>query len=177
MLSTPPAFVLSQNQTLKFNCLKPSVLSQVPSAALTFWFFCLLLTVLLGYICYYIFSQKINWQKHFCSWTLSYSSLFQFIFFYSIFNLRRQTFRLPECHLAIAYLSYHIRFPLSSVFYIFFKIFFALHCSVTVFISPRSICLLILPLCASSCQLFFMLFSKKNLKFSLFLPFTIKRDE
>ena len=24
MLSTPPAFVLSQNQTLKFNCLKPS---------------------------------------------------------------------------------------------------------------------------------------------------------
>ena len=27
VLSTPPAFVLSQNQTLKFNCLKPSKLS------------------------------------------------------------------------------------------------------------------------------------------------------
>ena len=42
VLSTPPAFVLSQNQTLKFNFLKLNF----RSTALTF-FYCLLLTVFL----------------------------------------------------------------------------------------------------------------------------------
>ena len=44
VLSTPPAFVLSQNQTLKFNFLKPNAFPH--PTALTNFFSCHLLTVL-----------------------------------------------------------------------------------------------------------------------------------
>ena len=48
VLSTPPAFVLSQNQTLKFNFLKPNAFPH--PTALTNFFSCHLLTVLSWYI-------------------------------------------------------------------------------------------------------------------------------
>ena len=45
VLSTPPAFILSQNQTLKFNCLKlffRTTALTLLFADCSFWYFCVL---------------------------------------------------------------------------------------------------------------------------------------
>ena len=124
MLSTPPAFVLSQNQTLEFNCLKPSAPSDASDCSNVF--FRLLLTVLLGYICYYIFSQKINWQKHFL-----FMNTFVFVVCFNSFPSIRFLIcvgklpfaRVPSCD-SLPILPH--RFPFCQAFLIpFSKYFFA----------------------------------------------------
>ena len=124
MLSTPPAFVLSQNQTLEFNCLKPSAPFDVSDCSNVF--FRLLLTVLLGYICYYIFSQKINWQKHFL-----FMNTFVFVVCFNSFPSIRFLIcvgklpfaRVPSCD-SLPILPH--RFPFCQAFLIpFSKYFFA----------------------------------------------------
>ena len=49
VLSTPPAFILSQNQTLKFNCIKPNAFASVALSRL--FSHLSLLTLLFGTIC------------------------------------------------------------------------------------------------------------------------------
>ena len=108
MLSTPPAFVLSQNQTLKFNILKAVLIAKHNCSNdfrycwLFFW--------------YIIYSKLIdrNISKHKCFVTISFYSIFKQHWAEHPFNV------LPQ---STAYTSYHIENLMSTVFCNFFQIF------------------------------------------------------
>ena len=143
VLSTPPAFILSQNQTLKFNCLK----LLLRATALTLFCWLTLSTCVL----------KVNWQKLLnnfqrkmfnsfpsiqflicvlpkpvrrslmkSSSSISHSKPFVKRFsklFWKTFFIRFCFVHIRELTHATAYLSYHIRFDLSSEFQNFFEEF------------------------------------------------------
>ena len=116
MLSTPPAFVLSQNQTLKFNFLKPFAFTNNCSNV----FLRLFADCFLG--CILLYTQMLNWQKHFCL-RLLVIFCFSFNSFSSIQFLicigKRTVYQSAIS--SIARLLYHNEFCLSSVFSNFFK--------------------------------------------------------
>ena len=115
VLSTPPAFVLSQNQTLKFNYLKPSYKLNCSN---DFRFlFCVCLSFndcLLKYILYFKDFDR-NFQNNY------YFVLFPSIQFLNNSRQHRLTFALAH---ATAYIYQHIYFFKSSIFSRFFKKFF-----------------------------------------------------
>ena len=110
VLSTPPAFILSQNQTLKFNLYKTE--RPKPFVALSRLFSHLSLLTLL----WVLISQK-NWQKLFLCYKKSFLS-------YSIFNLREPN-NSPALTLSRGELAYYNKsaLPLSSIFNNFFRFY------------------------------------------------------
>ena len=111
VLSMPPAFILSQNQTLKFNCLKSLHLCSNGSNYL------LSLCWLAFKVTLFKYFEKINGNY------LSFACLSNKISFlsYSIFNLlltKLSSSVLPLA--ATACISYHIAFSFVKHFFAFF---------------------------------------------------------
>ena len=71
----------------------------------------------------YILSKNKLTETFFVHEHFRIRRLFQFISFYSVFNLRRQTSVCHEHHLAIAYPSYHIALSLVKHFFNIFQCF------------------------------------------------------
>ena len=130
VLSMPPAFILSQNQTLKFNCLKSLLSFKNNNDSI---FFCyLLLTCFQGYFFKYLIKlTEITFHLHFVSNKISFLS-------YSVFKLLLPCYSTALPTLPRRQLVYDTTnlFPLSSIFSHFFQIYFFIFSKV--FLSPLS---------------------------------------
>ena len=140
VLSVPPAFVLSQDQTLYKSCISISLscieIYPVHNACVITAFFSLVLTFsllpnLLGQkgISRVVTFSCIVWFSRCCVRSLLWDSfniishLFEFVkYFFQVFSNSFYVTAAPFCW--AAFLLYHISFCLSSTFSTFFKQFF-----------------------------------------------------
>ena len=120
MLSTPPAFILSQNQTLELIGIKP-ILKDLRTEALSRLFF----SHYLCWLCFVVLMYFKVIDRNF----LSNLNLKEFISFYSIFNLRFRTSVRCSFRGSSFILSHWFLFVkrFSEVFSDFFEVFFELH--------------------------------------------------
>ena len=120
VLSMPPAFILSQNQTLKFNCLKSLPLFKIITA-LTKFLLSLCWLCFLGYYKFALFSTlkkltEITFHLLVCQ-IKSHFFLIPFLIF-----LNRTTVRAARPRRQLVYNTTNY-LPLSSIFFNFFKNF------------------------------------------------------
>ena len=116
VLSTPPAFILSQNQTLELIGIKP-ILKDLRTEALSRLFF----SHYLCWLCFVVLMYFKVIDRNF----LSNLNLKEFISFYSIFNLRFRTSVRCSFRGSSFILSHWFLFVkrFSEVFQIFLKFF------------------------------------------------------